>query len=129
MDTLLLLTVLTFSPTTVLASTTPQVVYSTSTAEQIVRLAAKEYGVSGDQMWATTKCENPTLEPTQQSNFWFHGKREDSWGNSQINLFWHPEITKAEATDPYFSAAFMAKQFAKGRQREWTCARTLGFAL
>lgn len=122
---LLLLTVLTFAPTTALASTTPQVEYSTSTAEQIVRLAAKQYGVSGDQMWATTKCENPSLVPTQQSNYYQKGKREDSWGNSQINLFWNPEVTKKQAQDPFFAADFMAQAFSKGHQSRWTCWRSI----
>jgi hypothetical protein len=103
----------------------PQTVYSTSTAEFIVRSYAVKYGVSGDEMWDTTKCENPTLNPKQQSNYYRNGEREDSWGNSQINLYWHPDITKEQAQDPFFAAEFMAKEFSEGNQRKWTCWRNL----
>lgn len=87
---------------------------------------AQKYNVSGDEMWATTLCENPDLNPKEQSGYIYpDGTRENSWGNSQINLNWHPEVTKAQAQDPYFSADFMAKQFAAKKQKEWTCWRRL----
>lgn len=101
----------------------PPVEYSTSTAETIIRAYAVKWGVSGDEMWETTKCENVSLDPTQQSNIYYKGKREQSFGNSQINLPWHPEVTKAQATDPFFAANFMGKHFAAGHQSQWSCWR------
>lgn len=72
-------------------------------------------------MWNVTLCENPSLDPTKQSDYYRKGKRENSWGNSQINLYWHPEVSKAQAQDPFFSADFMADAFSKGMKKQWSC--------
>ena len=116
-------------PTPALAATltdTPKIVYSVENAELIVRAYAVKWGVSGNEMWETTKCENGSLDPTAQSGHRLKdGTYEDSWGNSQINLYWHPEVTKEQAQDPFFSADFMGRQFAAGKQSEWTCWRQL----
>lgn len=116
------------APTPVLAAAaSPETIeYSTSTAETIVRAYAVKYGVSGDEMWGTTLCENKGLDPTAQSSVIMKsGKRENSWGNSQINLYWHPEVTKEQAQDPYFSADFMGRYFAAGKQSQWSCWKDL----
>ncbi len=113
------------SPTPAMAQELRPVVYSTSTAEAIVRSYAIFWGVSGDEMWETTVCENPSLDPKKQSSYYKNGVRENSWGNSQINLFWHPEVTKEQAQDPFFAANFMGKYFSEKKQSQWTCHRQL----
>lgn len=98
--------------------------YSTSTAELIIDAYAVKWGVSGDDMWAVTECENASLDPMKQSEVpdaTGPGGHENSWGNSQINLHYHPEVTKAQAQNPYFAADFMGRLFSKGRQYEWSC--------
>lgn len=113
-----------FGPATpVLASKLSIPYYSTSTAEQIVDAYAVHWGVSGDQMWATIQCEDPSLDPTAQSTDYLNGVREDSWGVAQIHLTAHPDITKAEEQDPFFAINWMAKEFSLGHQSEWTCWR------
>ncbi|MBX4216137.1 hypothetical protein KW797_04280 [Candidatus Parcubacteria bacterium] len=100
--------------------------YSTSTAELIVRAYGLKWGVSGAEMWQTTLCENRSLDPLKQSEIIDKsGAREDSWGNSQINLYWHPEVTREQAQDPFFAADFMGRYFAAGKQSQWTCWRKL----
>lgn len=47
--------------------------------------------------------------------------REDSWGIAQINLPYHPDVSREEATNPDFALNFMAKHFALGKQSMWTC--------
>lgn len=103
----------------------PTVEYSTSSAEMIVRAYAVKWGVSGDEMWQTTLCENPSLDPKKRSDVILkNGVHENSWGNSQINLYWHPEVTKEQAQDPFFAADFMGEYFSKGKMSQWTCWRT-----
>lgn len=48
-----------------------------------------------------------------------------SYGLSQIHLPAHPEITKAEALDPDYAVAYMARMFSIGQHGQWTCYRML----
>lgn len=94
------------------------------TNEQIYRPFVEEmaikYGVSAYQMAETINCES-RWDPTIQSYHVRNGVRENSWGIVQIHLTAHPNISKKQATDPYWSIEWMAQQFAKGNQRAWTC--------
>lgn len=92
-----------------------------STIKEKVYLVADQYGVSGDSMWATILCEDRQLDPMKQSGYYKNGTREQSYGLVQINLPSHPDVTYDEATDVDFSINFMAKQFAKGNQKIWSC--------
>lgn len=109
-----------------------QIVVETSIAPKVslsikdkVYMTAKKYGVSGDEMWNTMKCENRELDPKKQSGYYSNGVREESYGLVQIHLPSHPTISYAQATDVDFSITFMAQQFAKGNQNIWTCYRTV----
>lgn len=78
------------------------------------------------RMLKTILCENPPLNPKLQSGvIEKDGKREDSWGLSQINLPHWPEITKKQAQDPDFSINFMAQKFSEGKQKLWSCYKQL----
>lgn len=94
------------------------VVYSTSTAENIIRSYAIHYGINGDELLATLKCES-SLDSSSVGD---HGT---SFGVAQIHLSAHKNVTKAEALDPFFSIDWSARQFALGNANIWTCHRLL----
>lgn len=75
------------------------------------------------EMVATVKCESNYQNI--QSRIMRAGAREDSWGIAQIHLPDHPQVTKAQALDIEFAATFMAKEFAAGHERNWTCWRNI----
>lgn len=84
---------------------------------ELVNKYAKEYNVSSYQMLRTIECESNFQNV--QSAIVKNNVREDSWGIAQINLFWNPTITKAQALDFDFSVKYMASEFAKGNQSHW----------
>lgn len=96
--------------------------------KRLVDFYAKKYKVSAKSMMRTLKNENRTFNFTQQSylkykkgNRWKFpaGTREKSYGICQIHLPDHPKVTYKQATNPEFCVEFMAKHFAKGKQRMW----------
>jgi len=89
-----------------------------------VKDQADAYKVSYEQMWRTIQCES-NGSSTIQSRHVKNGVREDSWGLVQIHLPAHLNVTKAQALDPKFAIEFMAKHFAQGGQRMWTCWREI----
>jgi hypothetical protein len=44
---------------------------------------------------------------------------------AQIHLPAHPEITLEDAFDPEWAIDWAAREFAEGRQLNWSCWRTL----
>jgi hypothetical protein len=85
---------------------------------ELVAHFASQYSVSEKQMLATMKCES-SLNPKAI------GDHNTSFGISQIHLPAHPDVTKEQAFDPVFASEFMAKNFAQGNQKAWTCWRLL----
>lgn len=101
------------------------------TIEQIVRDATVKYGVSFDEVWKKMGCETQwTYDPAMQSKVKYnfsdarrgivYGEREKSYGLAQIHLPDHPETTYEQATDPYYSADFIAKNWEK-HSGWWYC--------
>lgn len=86
--------------------------------ERVVRCYAEKYRVSDARMLATMRCES-SLNPLAV------GDGGHSYGLSQIHLPSHPSVTKEQAFDPAFASDFMARQFAAGNARIWTCYRNL----
>ena len=93
---------------------------------------AEKYGANASEMYATiARCENKELDPNQQSGHRYNfnapkrgivkGEQEQSFGLAMIHLPDHPDISKTEATDPEFALDWMAQEFAKGREQQWTC--------
>lgn len=76
------------------------------------------YNVSYQDMYKVAKCES-SLSPVAV------GDKNSSFGISQIHLPSHPEISKEQAINPDFAVEFMAKEFAKGNQKIWTCAKIM----
>lgn len=96
--------------------------------KRLVDKYAKEYKVSASSMMRTLKNENNTFDFDAQSNLKYKkgnrwkfpaGTREKSYGICQIHLPDHPYVSYDQATNPEFCVEFMAKNFAKGKQRMW----------
>jgi hypothetical protein len=92
--------------------------------DEIIKNKAKEHAVSEEIMRAVIDCESHG-STTVQSNYYYKGVREDSWGLVQINLPWNPQVTKEQALDPEFSADFLARNLKAGKGDLWTCYRDL----
>lgn len=105
-------------PRPALAQNLPPVVYSTTTAEDILRAYAVKYAINGDEFVATARCESQFDEHAI-------GDHGTSFGVFQLHLPAHPEITKAEALDALWSVDWAAKQFVAYKQYMWTCYRSL----
>lgn len=86
------------------------------TIPQIINHFAKQYNVSAEKMLKTLTCES-NLNPRAIGD---HGK---SFGIAQIHLPSHPYVSVAQAQDPIFATEFMAKEFARGNAKIWTCYR------
>lgn len=104
--------------TPALAQTLPPVVYSTTTATDIIIAYAVKYGIPAQPLIDTLRCES-------DFNANAIGDHGTSFGAAQIHLSAHPEITKAEAMDPLWSINWTAEQFAAGHADLWTCYREL----
>lgn len=106
------------SPTPAIAQTLPPVVYSTTTAEDIIRSYAAHYGIPATPLIKTLKCES-------NFNSSAVGDHGTSFGVAQIHLPAHPDITKAEALDPLFAIDWAAHQFSLNHQSMWSCFNML----
>lgn len=97
-----------------------------SLRDYAIYVASKE-GLNVGVFLATLKCEGDFYNG--QSYVLKEGGpngREDSWGVAQINLPYHPEITKAQALNPFWSINWMADQWLKGNEWKWSCWHTKG---
>lgn len=95
---------------------------------QLVDKYAKMYGADKGELLRTLANENPSYIPDAQSelkykegNRWGFpaGTREKSFGQCQIHLPDHPNITYEQAIDPDWCINWMAKKFAEGKQSMW----------
>jgi hypothetical protein len=94
----------------------------------IAKSASVRYGADFPRLWATVNCEDPGLDPNQQSNVPDKkgpGGRENSWGLTQIDLDYNPDISKQDAEDPSWSLDLMARNFAQGRESLYHCYKFL----
>lgn len=96
----------------------PVVVFSSTTAEDIVTSYAIKYGTSPTPLIATLRCES-NLRADAVGDF------GTSYGISQIHLPAHKNVTKAQALDPFFSIDFAAHEFSLGHQYMWSCWKSL----
>lgn len=110
------------TPSPVLAQSLPPVVYSTTTAEDILRSYAIKYEINSDEFVATAKCESK-FEAKARGDY--ENDIPTSFGVFQIHLPAHPDITKEQALNPLFAIDWAAQQFADGRAYMWTCYRQL----
>ena len=69
------------------------------------------------QIYRIVQCESHFYNV--QSNIYYKGVREDSWGVGQINLYWNPHVKKEQALDYKFSIKFIADGIKSGHIEWW----------
>lgn len=63
------------------------------------------------------------LDPTIQSQYPNPNgpnEKENSWGICQIDLDYHPDISREQATDPVWCLTWAAQQWANGHASLWS---------
>jgi len=93
-----------------------EVPVSTSTVHDIlIPMYAALYGVSAQTMDTIVKGESDYCE-------YQFGDHDTSFGCVQIHLPAHPDITRAEALNVFFSLNYLAQQLSEGHCVMWsTC--------
>lgn len=86
--------------------------------DALITKYAAQYDVSAEVMTKVVTCES--YEDTQAI-----GDSGNSLGLVQIDILYHPEVTRAEAFDPDFALNFLASNLAKNRGYLWTCYREM----
>lgn len=91
---------------------------------------AKKHGLKVQKFLDVVNCEvkkrpDGSWDYKAQSDHYKNGKREDSWGMWQINLYWNPQVTKEQAQDPEWSTEWAATAWANGNARWWSCYNIL----
>lgn len=111
-----ILTLLIITTNPVMAQAPIQVKPKVLSVKETLEKYADIYNVSYEKMYRTSFCES-SLNPNAINST----SREYSVGIAQINLKAHTHITVAQAKNIDFSAEFMAKEFARGNARIWSC--------
>ena len=94
--------------------------FENKSTEQIIAEIAILKGVSVSDMLFLAKEGGYNQNPCVQSNIYKNRVRENSWGTFQINLDWHPEVTKEQACDLIWSANWTADRILEGHIGWWT---------
>lgn len=90
--------------------------------KSIIQRVSASYNVKSEVIERVMACES-NFNTNAEGDF--KNGEPQSFGLSQIHLPSHPNITKEQATDPYFATMFMAENISKGRGSMWTCWRRL----
>lgn len=90
--------------------------------KEIFAHVAKERGFNVLLATEIARCES-TYQAVQSFIINKKGIREESYGPVQIHLPDHPEITKEEALDPWFSVNFLIDEVNAGRLWKWNGSR------
>lgn len=80
----------------------------------IVSIASQAYNVNLELMEGIIKCES-SFNPGAIGDY------GHSFGLVQIFLPAHPDISKEEALNPFFSAFYLAQQISLGHASMWSC--------
>ena len=112
------------SPSPVEAAATSTEVIS---IDSLLHQTVTKYGLNYNHFYDTLSCESEGFkdvaiqsqvpDPTGPNGY------EDSWGLAQIWLApkGHPEVTKAEATDPAYAIDFAGRLFSIGQETQFHC--------
>ena len=95
-------------------------VWTQDMVKELARNTAKDHGLNVQKFLKTLNCENQ-FRAKGQSEHVYKGEREDSWGSAQINLYWNPTISKAQAEDPEFAIKWTAEKWATGNAILCSC--------
>ena len=99
--------------------------WTASDTISVIESLSSEYGVSSSTMKKVVTCEtgNNIASTSIQSWSMWHGVEENSWGLAQIDLDYHPEISRKQAQDPIFSLSYLARSLANDQGSMWSCYR------
>ena len=95
-------------------------VWTQEEVKQYALEVATEFGLHKYRFLKTLECENG-FNAKGQSNHYYKGQRELSFGAVQINLPSWPGITKEMAEEPTFAIPFMAQKWVENRANLWAC--------
>lgn len=91
-----------------------------TTIEGIIRMICKEEQVDPDLAIRVAKCES-SLNPKARN---INSPTSIDRGLFQINSFYHPDVTDAQADDPIFATRFFCKAFLNGNLDWWKASKT-----
>lgn len=98
---------------------------ATNPYQDKIHYYAAKYGVNEKHLTETIRKES-NFDPDVQSKFVDRkGLQEESYGLSQINVKWNPQVSIEEAKDPDFAINFMAYNFSIGKASMWSAWREL----
>ena len=100
-----------------------EIIWTPEMVRELATNKAKEYGLHTKRFLATIECESGF--ESVQSNHYYKGEREESYGVAQIHLPSHPSVTKEMALEPSFAVDWMAKQWVNDDAELWSCYRLL----
>lgn len=86
----------------------------------LINKYAEQFNVDPKDLIDTIRCES-SFDEDVQSRHVKNGVREKSFGLSQINLPFNPDVSYEEAIDPDFAIRFMAYKFSIGKHNMWSC--------
>lgn len=86
----------------------------------LIQKEAQQFNLDPADLYDTISCES-NFDPDVQSYHYANGEREKSFGLSQINLPYNPDVTYEQAIDPEFAVHFMAEKFSQGKHGLWSC--------
>lgn len=123
-----LLAVLMLATTTPSVLTVPieEIAWTQEMVKELAIKQAKKYGLNKERFLKTLECEN-NFNAKGQSNHYYKGKRENSWGAAQywldkpMTLEDGTPITREIAENPALAIPAMAWHFSKGRASKWSC--------
>ena len=119
----------------------PKTLFSQVELRELTDTYANKHDVSADKLFNTVKCEAKKVliddvvyyDATAQSDHYYKGVREKSWGLAQWHLpsgndnFDGTDITYEQAINPDYSVDLMAEYFSKGEatRKLWSCYRKI----
>jgi len=94
-----------------------QITIKEKTVEEIIYEAADNYGADRKEMYCLAYAES-NLDP-EATGYNQDAVRSIDRGLFQLNGYWHPEVTDAQAYDAEFSANWTAEKLAQGGHSAW----------
>lgn len=95
---------------------------TTTPIETLIHEKAEKYNRDPEYLKAIIACESQGSTTVQSYHIQKDGTRENSWGLSQINLDWNPNVTKEQAQNPEFAVEFLARNLGT---IPWSCEKLI----
>lgn len=84
--------------------------------DALIKQNVEEYHLNYKTFYNTLDCESQGFKDVS-----IRGDNGLARGLAQIRSDYHPDITDAEADDPVFAVHYMAQEWSKGNENEWSC--------